>query len=70
MGSTGMLLSDNRKPHELRRYTSKTAEASAPYQFFFLERYLEAFMAEIDGFVDCAEMARPPWLASKTDVER
>ena len=70
MGSTGMLLSDNRKPHELRRYTSKTVEASAPYQFFFLERYLEAFIAEIDGFVDCAENGAAPWLASKTDVER
>ena len=69
MGSTGMLLSDNRKPHELRRYTSKTVEASAPYQFFFLERYLEAFMAEIDGFVDCAENGAAP-LASFEDGRR
>jgi myo-inositol 2-dehydrogenase / D-chiro-inositol 1-dehydrogenase len=69
MGSTGMLLSDNRKPHELRRYTGKTVEASAPYQFFFLERYLEAFMAEIDGFVDCVENGAAP-LASFEDGRR
>lgn len=69
MGSAGMLISDNRKPHELRRFTSKTVEASEPYQFFFLERYLEAFMAEIDGFVDCVEKGAVP-LASFEDGRR
>lgn len=69
IGSAGMLLSDNRKPHELRRFTSTTAEASQPYQFFFLERYQEAFMAEIDGFVDCVEKGAVP-LASFEDGRR
>jgi myo-inositol 2-dehydrogenase / D-chiro-inositol 1-dehydrogenase len=69
MGSKGMLLSDNRKPHELRRYTATTTETSQPYQFFFLERYLEAFMAEIDGFVDCVEKGAQP-LASFEDGRR
>jgi len=69
MGSAGMLISDNRKPHEMRRFTSKTVEASEPYQFFFLERYLEAFMAEIDGFVDCVEKGAVP-LASFEDGRR
>ena len=69
MGSNGMVISDNRKPHEARRYTSKTVEASEPYQFFFLERYNEAFMAEIDGFVDCVEKGAKP-LASFEDGRR
>ncbi len=69
MGSAGMLVSGNRKPHELRRYTGKTAEASEPYQVFFLERYHEAFMAEIDGFVDCVEKGAKP-LASFEDGRR
>ena len=69
MGSQGMLISDNRKPHELRRFTSKAVEVSEPYQFFFLERYLEAFMAEIDGFVDCVERGAAP-LASFDDGRR
>jgi myo-inositol 2-dehydrogenase / D-chiro-inositol 1-dehydrogenase len=69
MGTKGMLLSDNRKPHELRRYTATTTETSQPYQFFFLERYLEAFMAEIDGFVDCVEKDAQP-LASFEDGRR
>ena len=37
--------------------------------FVFLERYLEAFMAEIDGFVDCAENGAAP-LASFEDGRR
>jgi myo-inositol 2-dehydrogenase/D-chiro-inositol 1-dehydrogenase len=69
MGSKGMLISDNRKPHEMRRYTATTTETSAPYQFFFLERYNEAFMAEIDGFVDCVEKGAAP-LASFEDGRR
>lgn len=69
MGSNGMLISDNRKPHELRRFSGAAVEASQPYQFFFLERYLEAFMAEIDGFVDCVENGALP-LASFEDGRR
>jgi myo-inositol 2-dehydrogenase/D-chiro-inositol 1-dehydrogenase len=69
MGSNGMLISDNRKPHELRRFTGAAVEASQPYQFFFLERYLEAFMAEIDGFVDCVEKGASP-LATFEDGRR
>lgn len=69
VGSKGMLISDNRKPHELRRFTNKTVEASEPYLNFFLERYFEAFMAEIDGFVDCVEKETAP-LASFEDGRR
>ena len=64
-----MLISDNRKPNELRRYSATQTEAAAPYQFFFLERYHEAFMAEIDGFVDCVEKGATP-LASFEDGRR
>ena len=66
MGSRGMVISDNRKPHELRRFTGTSVEAGQPYQFFFLERYNEAFMAEIDDFVDCVEKGAVP-LASFED---
>jgi len=52
LGRDGMLLSDNRKPHETRRFSASRVEAAEPYQFFFIERYEQAFMAEIDAFVD------------------
>jgi myo-inositol 2-dehydrogenase/D-chiro-inositol 1-dehydrogenase len=69
LGTSGMVISDNRKPHELRRYNKNSVEAAEPYQFFFLERYHEAFMAEIDGFVDCVEKGSAP-LASFEDGRR
>lgn len=69
MGTKGMVISDHRKTHEVRRFTSTTTETSQTYQFFFLERYLEAFMAEIDGFVDCVEKNATP-LASFKDGRR
>ena len=60
MGSAGMVQSGNRKPHEMRRYSAKSAEGAEPYLFFFIERYTEAFMAEIDAFVDAVEAGEQP----------
>jgi myo-inositol 2-dehydrogenase / D-chiro-inositol 1-dehydrogenase len=59
IGSKGMVLSDNRTPHGLRRFGAARTEAAEPYLFFFVERYAEAFMAEIDAFVACIEEGRP-----------
>lgn len=60
MGSAGMVVSGNRKPHEMRRYSPKTVEGAEPYQLFFVERYGEAFMAELDAFVDAVEKGAEP----------
>ena len=60
MGSAGMVQSGNRKPHEMRRYSAKSGEAAEPYLYFFIERYTEAFMAEIDSFVDAVEKGEEP----------
>jgi myo-inositol 2-dehydrogenase/D-chiro-inositol 1-dehydrogenase len=69
MGSNGMLISDNRKPNEVRRYSENGVEKASPYQFFFIERYSEAFMACLDGFADCIEKSAPP-LSSFEDGRR
>lgn len=55
VGQSGMVISDNRKPHELKRYTAQRTEMAEQYLLFFLERYNEAFMAEIDAFVETVE---------------
>jgi myo-inositol 2-dehydrogenase / D-chiro-inositol 1-dehydrogenase len=60
LGTTGMLVSGNRKPHELRRYSATLTETAAPYLNFFIERYREAFDAEITAFVDCVEKGVAP----------
>jgi myo-inositol 2-dehydrogenase/D-chiro-inositol 1-dehydrogenase len=59
LGNDGMLRSENRRPHEMRRYGASEADGAEPYQHFFIERYREAFMAEIDAFVDAVEAGRP-----------
>ena len=59
LGTKGMLRSENRRPHELRRYGATEADAAEPYLHFFIERYREAFMAEIDAFVDAVEKGTP-----------
>jgi myo-inositol 2-dehydrogenase/D-chiro-inositol 1-dehydrogenase len=51
LGTTGMLISDNVRSNAVRRYGRDETEAGAPYQYFFIERYKEAFMAELDAFV-------------------
>ncbi|MBA3326056.1 MAG: inositol 2-dehydrogenase [Rhodobacteraceae bacterium] len=60
LGSSGMVVSGNRKPHEMARYAATVVEAASPYMFFFIERYVEAFRAEIDAFVDCVETGSAP----------
>ena len=39
----------------MTRYAATETEVASPYLFFFIERYAEAFRAEIDAFVDCVE---------------
>lgn len=60
VGKTGMVVSGNRKPHEMQRFTATGSEASAPYLHFFIERYQEAFSAEISAFVECVEKGIAP----------
>ncbi len=60
LGTLGMLLSDNRKAHEMRRFSPEATGVEAPYLYFFIERYHEAFMAEITSFVDCIERGTAP----------
>ncbi|WP_416208024.1 inositol 2-dehydrogenase [Chelativorans sp. M5D2P16] len=60
LGSRGMLISGNRRPHELTRYSAMGAGGGEPYLDFFIERYQEAFNAEISAFVDCIEKGEQP----------
>jgi myo-inositol 2-dehydrogenase/D-chiro-inositol 1-dehydrogenase len=59
MGTHGMLISDNRRPHELRRSSGEGADVGVPYLNFFVERYAEAFMNELSAFVDAVEGRAP-----------
>ncbi|WP_312015617.1 Gfo/Idh/MocA family oxidoreductase [Bradyrhizobium liaoningense] len=58
-GSDGMVISDNKKAHELKFYGSTTTEGAEPYLNFFIERYAEAYEAEIAAFIAAVRDAAP-----------
>jgi myo-inositol 2-dehydrogenase / D-chiro-inositol 1-dehydrogenase len=60
LGATGLALSENRKPHEAVVHKVDFTGKAAPYLNFFIERYAEAFSAEIDEFVSAVVEGRAP----------
>jgi myo-inositol 2-dehydrogenase / D-chiro-inositol 1-dehydrogenase len=59
-GSKGMAVSENRRPHQMLLSGKGYSNHAAPLLHFFIERYREAFDAEIDAFVEAVETHRPP----------
>ena len=59
LGNNGMVISDNRRPHELKCYSAAETEVGQPYLYFFIERYREAYIAELDAFIDAVEQSVP-----------
>jgi len=60
LGNKGMLQSGNRRPHELRRFTTSRTDAAEPLLEFFIERYEQAFIAELDHFIACFAQGKRP----------
>lgn len=54
-GSEGMLQAVNLLPNSVRSYGVDHAERTAPYLNFFLERYADAYAAELASFVSAVE---------------
>ncbi len=60
LGATGLAMSENRRTHEAQLYKQAFTGQAAPYLNFFIERYADAFSAEIDEFVAAVEEGRAP----------
>ncbi|GAB5375975.1 MAG: inositol 2-dehydrogenase [Acuticoccus sp.] len=58
-GSGGMATSQNRRPHAMALSGAGFTARAAPYLDFFIERYREAFDAEIAAFADMVAGAAP-----------
>ncbi|HWL67844.1 MAG TPA: inositol 2-dehydrogenase [Geminicoccus sp.] len=58
-GEQGMLQVGNRRATTLRRWGTATTEAQDPLLDFFIERYAEAYRAELDAFIDAVTEGRP-----------
>ena len=50
-GSRGMLLNENLRATTVRRYTAEQTESRQPLLNFFLERYADAYRAELEAFL-------------------
>jgi len=54
LGSKGMLISANRRAHELQRFGPTGTGSGEPYLNFFIERYAEAYAAGLESFIRSA----------------
>jgi len=58
-GSAGMLQAENLRPTSVVHSGAEGVMANPPYNFF-LERYPQAYRAELDHFIDCLETKTAP----------
>jgi myo-inositol 2-dehydrogenase/D-chiro-inositol 1-dehydrogenase len=58
-GEKGMLISQNRQPTALMRFGADGIRQD-PLFHFFVERYAEAYAAELDHFISAVEQGTPP----------
>ena len=59
-GAKGMLRSENLRPTSVTHYAENMTSARDPLLNFFIERYQQAYHAELDDFIDAVETGRTP----------
>jgi myo-inositol 2-dehydrogenase/D-chiro-inositol 1-dehydrogenase len=59
-GEDGMLVSENPRATHLVRHTSRATSVRDRLHYFFIERYAESYIREIDAFVDAVEAGVMP----------
>jgi len=64
LGSEGMILTENDRPNTARLATSKSVCEDLPL-FFFLERYTESYVSEIQTFITCIQKDLVPPVTGK-----
>jgi myo-inositol 2-dehydrogenase/D-chiro-inositol 1-dehydrogenase len=60
VGERGMLMAGNRRATTVERWTAARTAARDPLLHFFIERYREAYLAELDAFVTAIEQRTDP----------
>ena len=59
VGELGMLKAENRRATSVERWDGRRTEAKDPILHFFIERYREAYVRELDDFIEALETGRP-----------
>ena len=63
-GASGMLISRNQQRTTLERYNATGITRESP-PYFFIDRYREAYAAELDAFVTALETGAPPLIGAE-----
>lgn len=59
-GEKGMLLSDNPRSSNVVRFSATSTSSRDRLHDFFIERYPESYIRELDAFIDAVESSEPP----------
>jgi myo-inositol 2-dehydrogenase/D-chiro-inositol 1-dehydrogenase len=59
LGEKGMLKAENRRPTTVERWTATRTEAKDPLLRFFIERYQQAYVLELEDFITALGEGRP-----------
>jgi myo-inositol 2-dehydrogenase/D-chiro-inositol 1-dehydrogenase len=59
-GTIGMLQAQNRHRTTVEAWGRERTRAMDPVEEFFIDRYADAYRAELDHFIDCVETGAPP----------
>jgi myo-inositol 2-dehydrogenase/D-chiro-inositol 1-dehydrogenase len=59
-GARGMVQSDNLRATTLARYSARSTDAREPLLDFFIERYRQAYLDELNDFIEVVAQKRPP----------
>lgn len=58
-GSKGMIRSENHEQTTVERFDERGSSMRDPLPFFFIERYQQAFLDQLDGFIESIESNKP-----------
>ena len=59
-GSLGMIRSENHQQTSTERFNDKGSGWKDPLQFFFIERYRQAYLNQLDAFISAVENGQQP----------
>ena len=68
-GEAGMLRAENRRETTVEAWNASQTLAADPLQHFFIQRYADAYAAEIAHFVKCVQNDTPPSVGFDDGVE-
>ncbi len=68
-GSSGMLLAGNHRETSIEAYSATSTQAADPVLHFFIQRYADAYAAEIAHFVGCVRERTPPLASFRDGLE-